>query len=87
MAEVIHRHTRHVAGSGGREYEVLVYANQVEGHWEAWLEFHPRTGGLVLRTDRETSQTTLEALHHWASTLGPAFVEGAFERAFDNASV
>ena len=86
MADLIYRHTRRVAGSGGREYEVLIFANQVDGHWEGWLEFHPRNGGLVLRTDREARHRSLAELRDWAARLEAGFLEGAFGRAFDNAS-
>ena len=87
MADLIHRRTRRMNGSGGREYDVLVFANQVDGHWEGWLEFHPSGGGgLVLRTDREAKHRSLAELQRWATSLEPGFLEGAFGRAFDKAS-
>jgi hypothetical protein len=86
MAELVLQHRRHVAGSAGREYDVRIVGSQMDGTWVGALEFHPISGGLVLRSDRETIQPTRDALIHWAAGLGDVFREGAFERAFDEAS-
>ena len=87
MAELIYQHRRHVNGSAGREYHVLVYGRlDGGGVWEAWLEFRPITGGLVLRTERETTQPSRMALARWAESLGHIDLEGAFARAFDYTS-
>lgn len=86
MAELILQRRRHVDGSAGREYDVLVYGRRAQGTWEGWLEFHPITGGLVLRTERETTQPSREALEYWATALEHTDFEGAFGRAFDFSS-
>ena len=86
MAEVVLQHRRPVAGSGGREYDVRVLGRQVEDMWVGALEFHPLSGGLVLRSEAETTQPSRDALLHWASALGETHFERAFERAFDDAS-
>lgn len=86
MAELVLQHRRHMAGSGGREYDVRIVGTQVNGSWVGELEFHPLSGGLVLRTEHETSQPSRDSLIHWAANLGEHYLEGAFERAFDFAS-
>ena len=54
---------------------------QPDGTWRGWLDFTPTEGGPILTTDRETTQSTLEAVSYWASGLEPVYLEGAFERA------
>lgn len=86
MAELIHQHRRAVAGSAGREYDVLVYAERVGDEWEAHVEFRPSGRGLVLRTRPDGRHPTREAIVAWAARLPGAYFEGAFVRAFDQAS-
>lgn len=86
MAELIHQQRHALAGSGGREYDVLVYAQNVDGQWEAQMEFRPRGAGLVLRTEPEIRHPSKDALAAWAAGLAPTYLEAAFERAFDQAS-
>ena len=82
MAELIHEHVTHVRTSAGDAYVPRTYAEQqADGVWEAWLEFEPIDGGPTLRTDRETSQATREALETWASGLEASYFQGAFARA------
>jgi len=50
-----------------------------DGHWEGWLRFIS-TDGDVLKTDRETTQSNLEALTYWATGLEPVYLEGALRR-------
>ena len=55
---------------------------QHDGTWEAWLEFDPiDRDGPTLRTDRETSQASREAVATWASGLEATYFQGAFGRA------
>jgi hypothetical protein len=83
MAQMIHEHHTHVRTPEGAAYVPRTYADrQADGTWEAWLEFHPLNAGApALRTERETSQATREAVANWALGLEPAYFQGAFERA------
>ena len=53
---------------------------RADGLWEGWIEFENLSGGDVLRTQRETTQSELEDLRYWASGLTPVYLEGALER-------
>jgi hypothetical protein len=82
MAELIHRHSTHVRTPDGEIFTANISGErQQDGLWAGWIEFHDRDGRVVLRTDRETSQMTREALDYWASGLEPTYIEGAFARA------
>ena len=83
MAYLIHEHAVHVRTPDGETYVPRTYAErQADGTWEGWLEFDPiDRRGPALRTERETSQATREALEVWASGLEAVYFEGAFERA------
>lgn len=71
-----------VRDSGGRRYRAAVHAGQrQDGLWEGWLEFRAAEPGLVLRTDRETVQSSRREMEAWATGLEPIYLEGAFERA------
>jgi hypothetical protein len=76
-----------------REIELLdsdgvVYARadvyvepQRQGTWQAWIEFTSLDGSRVVRTDRETTQSTLEGVAYWATGLERTFLQGALDRA------
>ena len=83
MAHLIREHHTHVQTPAGVTYVPRTYAErEADGTWKAWLEFRPITGeGTVLRTERETSQATREAVESWASGLEAVYFEGAFSRA------
>ena len=83
MAELIRDHLTLVRTPEGIAYTPRTYATrQSDGTWEAWLEFDPVDGGApTLRTERETSQASREALDTWASGLEGSYFEGAFARA------
>ena len=73
-AKVIDGDTTYIVRICGQE--------RADGTWEAWLEFHPADGrGPVLRTERETSQSSRDAIDVWASGLESVYFEGAFARA------
>jgi hypothetical protein len=78
-----------MASSDVQLYVPRVYGDRaVDGVWEAWVVFFPVLGGSVISTPRETTQTSYEALQHWAQTLDRVYLEGALERALDtNTSV
>jgi len=83
-AELVHEHRTHIRTPEGLAYVPRTYALlNTDGIWEGWLEFHPiEAEGLpVLRTDRETSQATREAVATWAAGLERTYFEGAFARA------
>ncbi len=69
----------------GTRYLVAVYGGpRADGRWLGWLVFRPVAGTQATRlrrTDWETTQSDRAALLHWASVLGPEYVEGAFTRA------
>ena len=83
MAELIHEHVIHVRTPEGETYMPRTFGvQQANGVWEGWLEFDPIGGyGPTLRTERETSQATRDALDVWACGLEAVYFEGAFERA------
>lgn len=55
---------------------------RADGKWEGWIEFDPLDRRHAsLKTDRETTQSSLADTQYWASGLEPACLEGAFERA------
>ncbi len=81
LAQVLRRIDEPVAGPDGADYAAVVCGGQrADGRWEAWLEFVPRGGGLVLRSVRETTQPDLLLLQHWADLLSRIYVQGALER-------
>jgi hypothetical protein len=66
----------------GTPYVVRVYGRErVDGTWEGWLEFVAVGASIVIRTDRETTQSNREDLAYWATGLGDAYLQGAFRRA------
>jgi hypothetical protein len=66
----------------GRSYRPRAYgAQQLDGAWGGWLVFFPLGGGLAIASDRETTQSTFEALTVWAAGLTPVYLEGALARA------
>jgi hypothetical protein len=82
MAELIHRHSTHVRTPDGYTFATRVCGErQPDGLWIAWLEFTDERREMALRTDRETTQPSRDALDYWASGLEPVYVEGAFARA------
>src|SRR5437868_448815 len=84
MAELIHEHAVHVRTATGEAFVPRTYGErQTNGTWEGWLEFDPVEGDApTLRTARETSQATRDALEMWATGLESTYFEGAFTRAY-----
>jgi hypothetical protein len=83
MPELIHLYADQVRGRDGTIYTVSAYGEaRPDGTWEGWLEFQPPgIGAHALRTERETTQPSREALAYWASGLEPVYLDGAFARA------
>jgi len=68
--------------AGARIYRPRAYGDpRPDGMWDGWLVFFPLDGGRAIATDRETTQTSFEALVHWASTVGEVYLVGALDRA------
>lgn len=81
MAELIQQYAEKIEDPSGTIYDVSVHGEaRPDGNWEGWIEFHS-TDGKELRTGRETTQPSKEALAYWASGLEPLYFEGAFTRA------
>ena len=82
MAELIWEHATHVRTPDGMLYASKTYAaQQSDGTWAGWIEFTPVAGkGPVLRTERETTQPSREAVLDWATGIEPVYLQGAFER-------
>ena len=83
MVELIHEHHTLIRTPEGLEYLPRTYAlERPDGIWEAWLEFAPVDADApALRTARETTQASRDAVVSWASGLERAYFEGAFGRA------
>ena len=70
--------------SNGRVYRPPAYADpQADGRWGGWLVFFPVGDGEAVATERETTQTTFEALTVWAAGLTSVYLEGALIRALE----
>ena len=51
-----------------------------DGRWESWIEFVPPGGSPVLRSRRESTQSSIADLQWWAEGLSAVYLEGALER-------
>jgi len=83
MLELIHEYpeTLRVAAAS---YRPRAYAaRSAEGVWEGYVLFVPVGGGRIVATDRETTQSTFDAVVHWAGTLSWVYLEGALQRALE----
>ena len=82
MAELVWEHATHVRTPDGVLYAARTYAaQQSDGTWAGWLEFKPVSGDYpVLRTERETTQPSRDAVLYWATGIEPIYLQGAFER-------
>jgi hypothetical protein len=73
-----------IATTTGRSYRPRAYGSlQPDGTWDGWIVFFPLGGGSAIASDRETTQSSFEALTVWAAGLTPVYVEGAFLRALE----
>jgi hypothetical protein len=80
--EVIAEFQDHILDTDGMHYVARVCGGaRTDGTWSGWLEFVAVGRQQLRRTETETTQPDREALVHWAGSLGPAFLEGAFARA------
>jgi hypothetical protein len=83
---IIHDFAVAVRDADGHLYRVRALGREREdGTWIGWLQFMPRgSGGIVWRTQRETTQPTRLALRYWALGLEPVYLEGALDRAISS---
>ena len=80
--ELIQEFEAHLQDVDGTEYVASVLGRpRPDGNWEGWIEFASIDGDTVLRTQRETTQSSRESLLYWASGLEPTYLQGSFERA------
>ena len=80
MPEMIHQLRDLVPSPAGVPYVVQVWGD-VNADWQGWLVFIAADGSM-LRTGREISEGSREALVAWARRLRPDDVSGALARAF-----
>jgi hypothetical protein len=82
-SDMLELYDARLVDEAGRDYAARVCGRERgDGTWEGWLEFE-RDDGIVLRTERETTQPNQTDLLCWASGLTPVYLEGAFERAVE----
>ena len=81
--ELVHERDIAITDSTGRLYDcVRVYAlPQAGGTSAGIIEFLPVDGGAGVRSGRETTQSTPDAVAYWATGLEPIYFEGALDRA------
>jgi hypothetical protein len=81
--ELVHERAIALVDDSGRRFEMLrVYAQpQTGGTYAGILEFLPADDGAVVRSARETTQSTADGVSYWATGLEPIYLEGALERA------
>jgi hypothetical protein len=83
MEHLVHERDLVITDERGTLYDrVRMYAAPNRGvTWAGFIEFVRADGGPSLRTDRETTQSTVPAVTYWATGLEPLYFEGALERA------
>ena len=82
MGTLVHERLVSLEGDDGQTYAMVRVhaAPRRDGTWEGWIEFSTPSGLRVL-TDRETTQSSRDAVAYWASGLEPIYLEGALQRA------
>ena len=81
VPELIHTFVEPLRDAEGVVYEVRVFGlERTDGTWIGWLEFTDPLGR-VLRTERETTQSSAEQVQYWAQGLEPTYLDGALGRA------
>ena len=83
MEHLVHERDLVITDGSGEVYDqIRVWAvPHTAGTWAGYIEFVSATGGPSVRTDRETTQSTVAAVTYWATGLEPLYFEGALERA------
>lgn len=87
-AMVFHRIQHYpLVHDGVRTYRPRVYGEpQSDGTWAGWIVFFPLDGSPAVATERETTQSTLDALRVWAAGVTLVYLEGALVRALQLAT-
>ena len=78
-AELIHQFQDPVPSHDGVLYVAQAWAARDHG-WNGWLVFIA-VDGRILRTDRETTQPSRDALRRWVAALAVADLRDALHRA------
>jgi hypothetical protein len=77
----LHQFPTPVVGRNGRTWRVHVLgARRDDERWIGWLEF-VAVDGEVRVTERETTQSSFEALVYWATGLEAVYLDGALARS------
>jgi hypothetical protein len=81
--DFVHQYRTLIALSDGMRYVARAYTERdpADTVWEAWLAFFPLSGGAVVASDRETTQSKREDIDYWAGGIEPIYLEGALLRA------
>lgn len=79
-ARILRTFEEDVTAPDGQTFVARIAGRRAEGRWEGWIEFWPRDGGRVLRSGRETVQSSLGNLELWARGLRRVYLEGSVER-------
>lgn len=81
-ARILRTFEEDVTAPDGQRFIARVAGRRgAQGRWEAWIEFWPREGGPVLRSGRETVQSSVHNVELWARGLRLVYLEGSLERA------
>jgi hypothetical protein len=80
MVKFAYEFERPLTSTAGNYVARLYGQQQTDGRWGGWLVF-VATGGRMIATDRETTQSTLAELTYWATGLSDVYLQGALERA------
>jgi hypothetical protein len=81
LPELIHSFVEPMADAEGTVYDVRVFGRErADGTWIGWIEFIDPSGR-VLRTDRETTQSSAGQVQYWAQGLELTYLDGALDRA------
>ena len=78
-AELIHQFRDPVPSADGVLYVAQAWAARDHG-WNGWLVFIA-ADGRILRTERETTQPSRDALRRWVAQLADADLRAALQRA------
>jgi hypothetical protein len=81
---LVHEREINLQDEDGVDYDrAYVYAeSQPGGTWQGFVQFVSVDGETDLLTDRETTQSTPDAVAYWATGLELTYFEGALARAF-----
>jgi hypothetical protein len=81
MDQLLQQYSTPVEGGGVTYRARAIAVARDDGMWEGYFEFDPVDGGALLRTERETTQPSRDALAYWATGIEPTYLAGALERA------